>query len=99
MSNPLYLISLSVAGERAELARQHAVATLHREEALKRSEGELVTQLTELMDRVVRSRDEAVVDNTEVWSTQKYERQSVEFECDLCHNKVCMEEKEEIVVV
>lgn len=70
------------------MARQHAVATLHREEALKRSEGELVCELTKLMERIVRSREEAVVDNNEVWSTQKFERQSVEFECDLCHNKV-----------
>lgn len=62
----------------------------NREIECQRREPELITRLEDIMFRVVDSQKLAVIDNSEVWSTAKAETQNVEFECDICGNKVYM---------
>lgn len=60
---------------------------MNRELELKRREPELLSRLEDIMLRIVQSRGEQVVDNSEVWATPKAEQQGLEFECDVCGNK------------
>jgi hypothetical protein len=72
--------------ERQEAKRKHEDALLNRELDLKKREPELLGRLEDIMLRIIQSRAEQVVDNQEVWAVPKAERQTIEFECDICRN-------------
>lgn len=85
---PLKFPPNSTEFEKDEIRRAHKLKSDEREKLFKEREPELLGKLEDVMQRIVESRSESVVDNVEVWSgAAKMERQSVEFECDLCKNK------------